>query len=230
MKKLTRSALSAAVVAALSTGGLAMTSTATAEVFANITIASEYELRGFSQTDGAAIQGGFDYEADSGFYVGTWASNVSPDLYDGGTYELDLYAGFAGGFANGLGYDVGYIYYLYPDSDSSIGFGEITGELSYDMVYGGLKVIVNEESDAAPFESGSVYGYAGLDIPVSDLYSVGLMLGHQTFDDSDVDSYTHWNAGLNRHTDGMGTFSLNFVDNDVSGTDPRIWVGWALDF
>lgn len=32
-----------------------------------------------------------------------------------------------------IGYDVGYIYYAYPDAPGSIDFGEIYGELSYSV-------------------------------------------------------------------------------------------------
>ncbi|MGM0552261.1 MAG: TorF family putative porin [Pseudomonadota bacterium] len=230
MKKFKHSILAAAVLTTGTTGALVASSTASAEFSGNITIASDYELRGFSQTDGAAIQGGFDYNHDTGFYVGAWASNLSEGLYDGGSYELDLYSGFAGEMGNGLGYDVGYVYYFYPDSNSDIGFGEVYGELSYDMFYGGVKVIVNEEDDAAPFESGSAYYYAGMDVPFAEVYSASFMIGEQTFDDSDVDSYTHYSAGLSRHTESMGTFSMNLAYADVSEEDPRVWVGWSLDF
>ena len=57
---------------------MAMTSaSALAEASANIAFATDYRFRGISQTDkDFAIQGGFDYAWDSGFYIGTWASNV----------------------------------------------------------------------------------------------------------------------------------------------------------
>jgi uncharacterized protein (TIGR02001 family) len=41
-------------------------------------LASDYVFRGISQSQRQpAIQGGFDYSHASGFYVGTWASNVA---------------------------------------------------------------------------------------------------------------------------------------------------------
>ncbi|WP_018952261.1 TorF family putative porin [Thioalkalivibrio sp. AKL12] len=230
MTKFKRSILAAAVLATGGTGALVATSTATAEFSGNITIASDYELRGFSETGGdAAIQGGFDYGHSSGFYVGTWASNLAGDGDPDPSYELDLYAGFADELANGLGYDVGYVYYFYPDADLDVGFGEIYGELSYDMFYGGVKVVVNEESDQELFESGSAYYYAGLDVPFADVYSAGFMVGHQTFD-GDADSYEHYHASLSRHTESMGTFSMNLAYADVSGEDVRAYVAWSLDF
>lgn len=229
MKKFKRSILASAVLAMSGTGAMLATSTAAAEFSGNITIASDYELRGASETDGAAaIQGGFDYGHASGFYVGTWASNV--DFGEGGpTYELDLYAGFAGEAANGLGYDVGYVYYFYPDADDDIGFAEVYGELSYDMFYGGVKVVTNEE-DKGLLESGDIYYYAGLDVPFQEVWSAGFMVGYQTFDASGVDEDPHYHANVSRHTDGMGTFSLNLAYKDQSDEDLRAYVAWSLDF
>ena len=44
----------------------------------NIGLYSQYVFRGISQTDEKpAVQGGFDLGHKSGFYVGTWASNIS---------------------------------------------------------------------------------------------------------------------------------------------------------
>ncbi len=47
---------------------------------ANIGAVSNYIWRGASQTsDGPAVQGGIDVEHESGFYAGTWASNIDWD-------------------------------------------------------------------------------------------------------------------------------------------------------
>ncbi len=44
----------------------------------NVGIFSQYIFRGLTQTNGyPALQGGFDYGHESGFYVGTWGSNIS---------------------------------------------------------------------------------------------------------------------------------------------------------
>ena len=64
-----------------------------ASVSANVTFASDYVWRGMTQSDGPAIQGGFDYAADSGFYAGIWGSNVN--FNDGAGSELDYYFGYS---------------------------------------------------------------------------------------------------------------------------------------
>ena len=49
---------------------------------ANVGFVTEYSFRGIAQSDEhPAIQGGFDYSHDSGFYAGIWGSNV--DFNDG---------------------------------------------------------------------------------------------------------------------------------------------------
>ena len=65
---------------------------------ANVGLTSNYLFRGISQTGGdPAIQGGLDYTHASGFYLGTWGSNVGwiEDYqgYDSSNLELDLYGG-----------------------------------------------------------------------------------------------------------------------------------------
>jgi uncharacterized protein (TIGR02001 family) len=54
---------------------------------ANIGAVSNYIWRGVTQTgDQAAVQGGLDVAHESGFYAGTWASNV--DFDEGGSEEV----------------------------------------------------------------------------------------------------------------------------------------------
>ncbi|WP_019591546.1 TorF family putative porin [Thioalkalivibrio sp. ALE20] len=240
MKKFAYSAVATAILAVGSTGGVVFTSSAAAEVSANISIVSDYELRGFSETDGgAAIQGGFDWEHTSGFYLGTWASNVDFGEDDGTTYELDLYGGFADSFDNGFGYDVGYVYYAYPDAEFegdsvSYDFGELVGSVSYDMdmigFYGGVQWVVTDSASESLLESDDVYFYGGLDVPFAEVYSAGFMVGRQTFDDSDADDYTHYSASLARDAGEFGEFSLNLAYADVDDEDMRAWVGWSKSF
>ncbi|GIR08949.1 MAG: hypothetical protein CM15mP19_07450 [Gammaproteobacteria bacterium] len=99
------------------------------EVSSNFTFSSNYFWRGMTQTmDSPAYSGGFDYSHESGFYAGTWGSNVS---FGGAGLELDLYAGYAGETESGIGYDFGYINYAYPEVDDA-DFSEMYGSLSYE--------------------------------------------------------------------------------------------------
>ena len=93
-----------------------------AAVSANVAFASDYVWRGMTQSDGPAIQGGFDFEAESGFYAGIWGSNVN--FNDGAGSELDYYFGY--GFSVGdLGIDIGYVAFDYPKNTLGLDFEEI---------------------------------------------------------------------------------------------------------
>jgi uncharacterized protein (TIGR02001 family) len=88
----------------------------------NIGLFSDYRFRGISQTfKQAAVQGGFDYSHSSGLYLGTWASNVTgtPSFgpgYQNGSLEWDMYGGYKGSIVEDLGFDVGLLYYYYPNA------------------------------------------------------------------------------------------------------------------
>lgn len=90
--------------------GLGLTITGTAG------LVSDYRFRGFSQTaEDPAVQGGITVTHDSGFYAGTWASNIDATLTGtGADVEIDLFAGYSREITPGLTLDVGLLYYLYP--------------------------------------------------------------------------------------------------------------------
>ncbi|QWE02426.1 TorF family putative porin [Polynucleobacter sp. JS-JIR-II-b4] len=135
MKTLQKTAISAAAVAllaGLSTVAFAADEPAAAEVSpitANVTVASNYIYRGLTQTNNKpAIQGGFDYAHESGFYIGNWNSSITwiSDSYPGAgqgghsvsaPVEMDFYAGFKKEFiGEGFATDIGVLQYYYPTS------------------------------------------------------------------------------------------------------------------
>jgi uncharacterized protein (TIGR02001 family) len=86
---------------------------------ANAGLFTEYIFRGISQTAGKpAVQGGFDWAHSSGFYLGTWASNISWledfNLYTRSSLEWDFYGGYKFPINDDWNIDVGTLYYLYP--------------------------------------------------------------------------------------------------------------------
>lgn len=230
------SLLSAGVI-----GAVAVPSVASAETTANVSVVSNYIFRGVTQTDGAAaVQGGIDYADDSGLYVGSWASTI--DFGDAASYELDLYAGFSGELAD-FGYDVGYIYYAYPDSQSSIDFGEVYGELSYSMFAAGLAYTVHSENKDDLFDAGDLYYYISAGVPLANDFSLGLTAGYYDFDNegkfgvADDVSYAHYALGIAKDAGDFGEVSFNFEyadDSDGTGDKPKdkteFWLGWSKSF
>lgn len=99
---------------------------------ANVAVTTDYVFRGISQSDGApAIQGGVDYDHQSGFAAGIWASSVDDTVGDAGL-EVDLYASYSG-FSGDLGFSLGYINYRYPggDTGTSVDVAEVFAGLTY---------------------------------------------------------------------------------------------------
>lgn len=105
----------------------------------NLGLYSQYIFRGLTQTDRQpAIQGGFDYAHSSGFYLGTWASNISwlkenfstppatvtGQYASGGSAEIDFYGGYKSTFGKSdFTYDIGLLYYWYPGDVKNVAQG-----------------------------------------------------------------------------------------------------------
>ncbi len=234
-----QSTLVISMASILSTGGLsqAMAGDSPHSFSANISAVSNYMWRGVTQTnDGAAVQGGVDYKHASGFYAGTWISNI-----DWGTpnpnYELDLYAGYKGSFGE-VGYDIKTIYYAYPDAEGDADFWELGASVSYSVGTLGLAYTLDGEVDAGPFNGGDVYWYGSLAFPLPSDFSIGATLGYYDFDDTGSEGdYTHWILSLAKDAGVYGTFSLNYDQNDggeneivAVDDDPKFWVGWTKKF
>ncbi|MCC4834206.1 TorF family putative porin [Shewanella sp. 1_MG-2023] len=219
---------------ALSTG-LLLSGSALAEVTGNIGATSNYLWRGVSQTDnGAAVQGGIDYAADSGFYVGGWASNV--DFGDGTSYELDIYAGYGGNITEDLSYDINYLYYAYPDSPGSVDFGEVTVGLAWKWLDVSYSHTVNGGDDIAaePLDSADMmYAQANLTFPLTEKLSLGVHYGYSDGDVImswfDTDSYSEYNVSLSADTD-YGTVSFTASDTDLDEDDAKIVLGYSYSF
>lgn len=239
---------------------------------ANIGVVSNYMWRGVTQTgDQAAVQGGIDYSHASGFYAGTWASNVDwdegaaeeviipvdengdPATDDFGNligmtsgadssspnYELDFYLGYGGQVNDDFSYDVGTIYYAYPDGRDS-DFWEIYASGTYKWFTLGIAYTPWGQADDAPWSDGDLYYSAGAEFSLP--YELGLALrgGYYDFkndggDLGDSADYGNWGVAVSREAGDFGTFSLNYDQNNgKSGAgydnDPKFWVGWTKEF
>jgi len=118
---------------------LALPVVAQAQLSFNLGVVSLYKYNGLDQDSRQlererdlrpALQGGVDYDFGNGFYIGNWNST---GRFGEANLEINLYGGYSGEFANGLGFDVGYIKYLYPSQGSWNG-SEVYGSLSYGVL------------------------------------------------------------------------------------------------
>lgn len=101
-------------------------------VSGSVGIVSEYRFRGVSQSDkNLAVQGGITIAHESGFYIGTWGSNLAGwGTFGGANMELDLIAGYKAQLGQGATLDVGATWYMYPGGFNNTDFIEPYAKLS----------------------------------------------------------------------------------------------------
>jgi uncharacterized protein (TIGR02001 family) len=182
----------------------------------NAGLFSDYRFRGFTQTGyRPAFQGGFDFAHGSGFYLGNWNSNVEQSLYNGASLEMDFYGGYKGSVGD-LGYDVGYIYYAYPNSGAGgtvkIKNGEFYvggsyGPISAKWYYATTKFFSLGQGVAGVDTKGSWYLDLSGNLDLGGGWGLAAHYGYQKINDGKK-------AGL--IDDTVGDYRLG-VTKDVSG-------------
>jgi uncharacterized protein (TIGR02001 family) len=253
MKTLRKKATSVAAVALLT--GLASASvfaadtpanpedtSATSPIAANVTIVNDYRYRGISQSNfKPAIQGGFDYAHESGFYIGNWNSSISwisdyfgPNGGSGGKgspgasvsapIEMDFYAGFkkeliGAGFAS----DIGFLQYYYPTSG---------------LPNGSTNPNTSEVYVAQNFTFGPVTGFAKVSYAVSTIFGTANSTGSY-YPDLTLNYDTGvWGLALNGHVgyqyvagninNGLYSYAQNQYANGTSNSSLYSYTDWKL--
>ena len=213
-----KKALAVAVVAG------APAAVSAAEISGNVTMATDYVFRGFSQTDEKmAIQGGFDVDFGNGFYVGTWASNVDfgpNDAGDSGAQaETDFYAGYAFDLTDNVSLDLSAIYFYYPGDSSALDYQEYVaslgvGDFSFGLVYS-PEYFGDGGPDAYVFNVDYSLG-------LSDVTSMDFHVGYSDADEPDFfgedDSYIDYMVGFNYDVAGV-TLTLAWYGTDLDDSD-----------
>ena len=223
MKKQLLTTLTLSCLSIFSTSSLA-------EVSANAGASSNYLWRGITQTgDAAQVFGGLDYSHDSGFYAGTWVSNIDFGG-DKPSYELDLYGGFSADLNSEMSFDVGYVYYAYPDAVDSIDFGEIYGALSWNVVEAKISYLTNAQSGASS-EEDMLYLELNATFEILNETELSLHLGNSIGDTvkewyGEDDSYLDYGLSI-----AKAGFTLGLSKTDLDADDDvKVYVGYAMDF
>jgi len=170
--------------------GAAMAQTKAAEpdytLAYNVGVTSDYRFRGMAQTSfNPALQAGVDFAHKSGFYLGTWGSNVSwIKDYAGatdGSLEIDLYGGYKGEISKGFTYDLGVIGYEYPGNTAATNANttEVYGALSYGLVTAKVSRSMGNFI-ANPNSSGSAYVEVAANFDLGSGFTLTPHVGRQT--------------------------------------------------
>jgi uncharacterized protein (TIGR02001 family) len=196
----------------------------------NVSLVSDYRFRGISQTYKLpAVQGGFDVGHKSGFYAGTWASNVSGNQFPNGAgMEWDFYGGWKTTFDD-FGLDVGTLYYYYPGAKYNVPAGTsfdnwevyIAGSwkfLSLKYSYGATDFFGLDSDTSVVGANGNSRGAGYLDLTATYEIMPKLNLighvGHQWVPNYGEYEYTDWKVGASYDL-GWFTLSGAYVDTNA---------------
>ncbi len=197
----------------------------------NVSLTSDYVFRGVSQSNSdPALQGGVEFSAESGAYIGTWGSSISwlSDLSTtpaplSSSLELDVYGGYRGKFSDAVSYDIGALYYWYP-GDFPAGFN------SADTleVYAGITLAASEKVSLGAKYSISttdLFGYANSDgsgyldltanFAVAEGWTIGAHAGKQWIEGNDAFEYTDWKLGVTKAFDNGFSVGLAYTGTDA---------------
>lgn len=224
-------------------------SSAFAGATGNVGAVSEYMFRGVSQgANAAAIQGGLDYAGDSGVYAGIWGSNI--DWGVGGS-EVDVYGGFSGAITENLKFDLGAVFYYYPECEE-----ELCGGTDFDPntieIYGGLiagpitgKVYYSPKYFGAEDGSGddvdNIYALLSGAFPLSDSVTFNAGIGY-TASGEEIwpdgldgsgnlqlkDNYFDYSIGVSKVFEESWTATFSIVGTDLEGAEsdsPKYLIG-----
>jgi uncharacterized protein (TIGR02001 family) len=123
-------------------------------------VVSDYRFRGVSQSDkNAAVQGGITVAHESGFYAGTWGSNLAGwGTFGGANLELDVFGGYKRSFG-AITVDAGLTWYMYPGGADKTDFAEpyikVSGTVGPASVLAGIAYAPRQEALGRWYFSGA---------------------------------------------------------------------------
>jgi len=201
-------------------------------VSGSVTLTSDYRFRGITQSDeGPAAQAGVTVSHESGFYIGGWASTIDDtnSLPGYGDVETNIFGGYSTETASGVGFDIGLLYYLYPDAATgadtdffepyaaiTYSIGPVSTKLGAAYAWGG--------QDGLDFTGGKddnlyLYADASVGIPTTPLTlnaHVGRSEGSLALLNIDAsDVYWDWSAGV-EWSGGPIVGGVKYIDTDIS--------------
>lgn len=213
-----------------------------------IWLTTNYMFRGITNSDNdPAIQGELDYSYTSlGFYAFVWGSNI--DFDDDSHVEIDYGAGFSNAFDNELEWDVGLIYYSYPDSsiEPDYDYFESYAGITYTFENMPLKPTVGgtfwytpqffgEDGDATYFE-----GNLSLHLPHDFVFSIHA--GYQNVDGDKTSGSSGFDyvdflidlskeiVGFNANLSFANTIDQTDACGDTSACEGRVFFTLSRNF
>lgn len=215
----------------------------------NITAASQYVTRGFSNSKGnPVIQGGLDYVHPSGFNFGFWMSTLSDEFVQGSWAETDYYAGYTKAFGDvNIGAQI--YYYIYPNGkfvyDGSVkgqsyNYGEFVPTLNYKWFTAKYWYTYTRDyfgvNDTSMFTTGRGHsrgsGYLDLNgnFDLGKGYALQLHYGHQAVKNFERINWSDGKVGVTKSFDGGWLAGIAVTKVWTQTTDNIYGAGYTYDW
>lgn len=189
-----------------------------------LTGVSDYVFLGISQTGGEpAIQGSIDWTHDSGFYLGSWASNVDFEDNSNVKREFDFYGGYRHDFGKlSTDWSLLQVAYSAPKPGFDYNYSEAKLMLKYPL---DERFTLNSEYRYSPDYSGDAGDehYIGAGVDVALPYEIGFStgIGYQWIEKNanyGYPDYANWRAGFTYPLEGFN-LGLTYTDTNISEND-----------
>jgi len=188
---------------------------------ATLTAVTDYRDRGISQSDERpALQGSIDWEHDSGFYLGIWASNIDYNDAANARLELDYYAGYKTKLPNDFDIDLSVMETTYPGVPGSYDYNlyELTGALGHDFGPASAKLSFTWSPDNFADSGTETYTQLSAEAPLLETgFTLNGALGYQTveIESRGGPDAVDWSAGIGYSWQGLD-LGLKYIDTNLS--------------
>ena len=220
------------IIAAATTCLLTLPAGAMAAVSSTVNLASDYTFNGVSQTgNDPALQASLDYAADSGFYAGTWASNVDFGTGEDTNIEWDVYAGQYFQLNDKFGLDTGIAYYTYhgDDASSTYNYLEAYAKLGYSSSMGDSEVNFWYSWDYFGLEVSHYIAMVAHTVEVVPGHNIKVTFDRSTSADENKwawdgkDAYNHYRVEYMTSWQGFDfNLAAENTDMDIDSADARV--------
>ena len=221
-----------ALIAAATTCLLTLPAGAMAAVSSTVNLASDYTFNGVSQTgNDPALQASLDYATDSGFYAGTWASNVDFGTGEDTNIEWDVYAGQYFQLNDKFGLDTGIAYYTYHGDSASdtYNYPEAYAKLGYSSSMGDSEVNFWYSWDYFGLEVSHYIAMVAHTVEVVPGHNIKVTFDRSTSADENKwawdgkDAYNHYRVEYMTSWQGFDfNLAAENTDMDIDSADARV--------
>ncbi len=188
-----------------------------------VKLTSNYVYRGYSKSRGdPVVQGSLDFEHSSGFFIGTWISQV--DFDDGNdedraTIEVNPYMGWSVSLSEDWRAEAMVAGYIYDGRVYGHGadYSELFGQVHFrDLVTARVGVAYDAYGSSNSIEDYELQAR----FPLAENVNVSSSIGYE--DASSVFGYAslYWNAGVTWFLNKYAALDLRYYDTYQTGLGP----------